>query len=163
MKRLVLLLFTCLTVSCTTSQVQQNPPTTTSKGYKTASYTVRGKTYRPMSVEQALSHSEEGYASYYGKNSKRVKTSLGEVINPQTSFSAAHKTLPLPCKVKVTCLKTGKSAVVRVNNRGPFIKNRSLDVTAKVAKEIGLVGRGIGKVKVEVISVGDGIYERKAS
>lgn len=74
-------------------------------------------------------------------------------------MTAAHKTLPLPCKVKVTCLKTGKSVIVRINNRGPFHSNRLIDLTSAAAHRINLNGRGVGKVRLEVISVGDGNYE----
>ncbi|GAA5567704.1 septal ring lytic transglycosylase RlpA family protein [Akkermansia sp. NBRC 115031] len=74
-------------------------------------------------------------------------------------MTAAHKTLPMPCKVKVTCLATGKSAVVRINNRGPFHSNRLIDLTASAASRIGLHSRGVSKVRLEVISVGDGPYE----
>ena len=65
----------------------------------------------------------------------------------------------MPCKVKVTCLKTGKSVIVRINNRGPFHSNRLIELTAAAAHRINLNGRGIGKVRLEVVSVGDGNYE----
>lgn len=75
---------------------------------KNAPYRVRGKRYIPMSVADALQYHETGYASWYGGKARRLKTSSGEYINPQRSMTAAHKTLPMPCKVKVTCLETGK-------------------------------------------------------
>ena len=112
-----------------------------------------------MSVADALQYSETGYASWYGGKGRSMKTSSGEYINPQRSMTAAHKTLPMPCKVKVTRLATGKSAVVRINNRGPFHSNRLIDLTASAASRIGLHSRGVSKVRLEVISVGDGPYE----
>lgn len=112
-----------------------------------------------MSVEAALKYRETGYASWYGGKKRSMKTSSGEYINPQLSMTAAHKTLPMPCKVKVTCLATGKSAVVRVNNRGPFHSNRLIDLTSAAACRIGLHGRGISRVRLEVVSVGDGPHE----
>ena len=112
-----------------------------------------------MSVQEALDYKETGYASWYGGTKRRLRTSSGEHINPRTSLTAAHKTLPMPCKVKVTCLKTGKSVIVRVNNRGPFQSNRLIDLTPAAAHRINLKGRGIGKVRLEVVSVGDGKYE----
>lgn len=126
---------------------------------KNAPYKAGGKRYVPMSVQEALDYKETGYASWYGGTKRRLRTSSGEHINPRTSLTAAHKTLPMPCKVKVTCLKTGKSVIVRVNNRGPFHSNRLIDLTPAAAHRINLKGRGIGKVRLEVVSVGDGKYE----
>ena len=126
---------------------------------KNAPYKVGGKRYVPMSVQEALNYKETGYACWYGGTKHRHRTSSGEDINPRTSLTAAHKTLPMPCKVKVTCLKTGKSVIVRINNRGPFHSNRLIDLTSAAAHRINLNGRGIGKVRLEVVSVGDGNYE----
>ena len=110
----------------------------------------------------ALQYHETGYASWYGGKARRLKTSSGEYINPQRSMTAAHKTLPMPCKVKVTCLETGKSTVVRINNRGPFHSNRLIDLTTAAASRIGLHRRGVSRVRLEVISVGDGQHEVSA-
>ncbi|WP_300814947.1 septal ring lytic transglycosylase RlpA family protein [uncultured Akkermansia sp.] len=126
---------------------------------KNAPYRVRGKRYIPMSVADALQYHETGYASWYGGKARRLKTSSGEYINPRRSMTAAHKTLPMPCKVKVTCLETGKSIVVRINTRGPFHSNRLIDLTTSAASRIGLHKRGVSRVRLEVISVGDGPYE----
>lgn len=112
-----------------------------------------------MSVEEALRYKATGYASWYGGKKTRIKTSSGEYINPRTSMTAAHKTLPMPCKVKVTCLTTGKSVIVRINNRGPFHSNRIIDLTTAAAGHIGLHKKGITKVQLEVISVGDDPHE----
>lgn len=165
MKWFVPILLACLAPSCTRPadvlhQKERHSSTDAAeKHVKNASYRVRGKKYYPMSVRDALRYKETGYASMYGRSSRRVKTSSGEYVNPQTSMSAAHRTLPMPCKVKVTCLATGKSVVVRVNNRGPFYDSRVIDLTSAAARQIGLHGRGIGKVRLEVVSVGDGPYE----
>ena len=86
----------------------------------------------------------------------------GKRYTPQRSMTAAHKTLPMPCKVKVTCLETGKSTVVRINNRGPFHSNRLIDLTTAAASRIGLHRRGVSRVRLEVISVGDGPHEVSA-
>lgn len=133
------------------------------KGYKTSSYSVGRKRYYPMSVDKALSCSETGIASWYGRGKKRERTALGEYMYSKSSWSAAHKTLPLPCVIKVTCVHTGKSAIARVNDRGPFTSNRLIDVSPLVAHKIGLKNKGVGKVNIEVISVGDGAYKRTAS
>ncbi len=135
------------------------------KGYMTRSYTVRGQTYYPMSVEQALGHTETGGCSWYDESSwfglKRGTTSLGEKVKPW-HLTGAHKTLPLPALVKVTNLENGKSLKVRINDRGPFISGRHLDVTPRAAKKLGFHSQGLTRTRIEVLSVGDGRYKRKA-
>lgn len=134
-------------------------------GYMTRSYTVRGGHYAPMSVDQALSYSEVGVASWYDESKffglKRGNTSLGEKVMPW-HISAAHKTLPLPCVVKVTNLSNGKSLKMRVNDRGPFIEGRIIDVTPRAASKLGFKKDGLTQVRVDVVSVGDGKHKRKA-
>lgn len=134
-------------------------------GYMTRSYTIRGQHYKPMSVDQALNYSEVGIASWYDESKwfgfKRGNTSLGEKVQPW-HITGAHKTLPLPCVVKVTNLDNGKSIKMRLNDRGPFIAGRIIDVTPRAAKKLGFHKDGLTQAKVEVISVGDGKYKRKA-
>jgi rare lipoprotein A len=133
-------------------------------GYMTRSYTVRGQSYQPMSVQSALDYDETGTCSWYNESSffglKRGTTSLGEKVMPW-HLTGAHKTLPLPCLVKVTNVENGKSVKVRINDRGPFIPNRILDVTPRAAKKLGFRDDGLATTRVEVISVGDGSYKRK--
>jgi len=134
-------------------------------GYMRQDYRVRGGHYYPMTVNQALHYKEEGIASWYDESRflglKRGNTSLGEKVMPW-HVSAAHKTLPLPCVVKVTNLSNGKSIKVRVNDRGPFIPNRIIDLSPRAAGKLGFKKQGLARVRVEVISVGDGKYKRKA-
>lgn len=131
----------------------------------TRSYTVRGETYHPMSVNQALGHEETGICSWYDESSffglKRGTTSLGEKVQPW-HLTGAHKTLPLPCLVKVTNLENGNSVNVRINDRGPFIAGRHLDVTPRAAKKLGFKEGGLTQTRMEVLSVGDGKYRRKS-
>jgi len=110
-------------------------------------YTVRGKTYYPM--RSAKGYNETGIASWYGSESGN-KTAMGVRFQPQ-GMTAAHKTLPLPTKVKVTNLRNGKSVNVIVNDRGPFRKNRIIDLSHGAAKVIGLDKQGLTKVKVEYL------------
>lgn len=126
-------------------------------GYKYKGYTVRGQRYDPMPPDTAPGYVEEGTASHYREGWLIFpgKTALGENLWPW-SRSGAHKTLPLPCKVRVTNLRNGRSVVIRLNDRGPFIPGRNLDVTEPVAKELGFYGAGLAPVRVEVLSVGDG-------
>ncbi len=88
-----------------------------------------------------------GLASYY-KSGKR--TANGERYNPN-GLTAAHRTLPFGTRVSVTNLKTGKSVVVRINDRGPFIRNRVIDLSLGAAKVVGLTKSGVAKVKYTVL------------
>jgi rare lipoprotein A len=89
-----------------------------------------------------------GLASYYTMGKV---TANGERYD-YNKVSAAHKTLPFNTKVKVTDLSTHKSIVVRINDRGPFIKGRVIDLSLGAAKKLGIIGRGVAKVKVEVVA-----------
>lgn len=130
----------------------------------TRSYSIRGEHYQPMSVEQALHYSEVGTASWFNESKFfgliRGNTSLGEKVMPW-HLIAAHKTLPLPCLVKVTNLSNGKSVKVRVNDRGPFIAGRIIDLSPRAAAKINMKEGGLAQVRVDVISIGDGSHKRK--
>ena len=89
-----------------------------------------------------------GGASWYALNSK---TASGERMNPST-LTAAHRSLRFGTKVKVTNARNGKAVVVRINDRGPFIKGRVLDLSRAAAKNIGMVSSGTAKVCYEVIA-----------
>lgn len=133
-------------------------------GYQTRSYTVRGQTYYPMSVSEALNYKEVGIASWYDESRflglKRGTTSLGEKVMPW-HLIGAHKTLPLPCLVRVTNLANGNSVKLRINDRGPFIPGRIIDVSPRAAKKLGFRDHGLTRVSVEVLSVGDGDWKRE--
>lgn len=158
MKTAKLAIIALALVTATSCQQQQY------KGYQRRPYTVRGVRYYPMGVSEALAYNETGVASWYNESSwlglVRGKTSLGEKVWPW-SDSGAHKTLPLPCRVRVTNLANGKSVVIRVNDRGPFVGNRIIDLSESAADAIGMKNRGLARVRVEVLSVGDGKYRRK--
>ena len=96
-------------------------------------------------------YNETGYASWYGKKYHGNKTSIGEVYD-MYQMTGAHKTLPLPCFVKVTNLINQKSVIIRVNDRGPFIKNRVIDLSYAAAHRLEIIEKGSELVKVEVIS-----------
>jgi rare lipoprotein A len=126
-------------------------------GYKHASYTVRGMRYHPMEPAGALGFREAGMASWYDERRflRRGTTALGEPFRAG-AMAGAHKTLPLPCRVRVVNLENGRSAVIRVNDRGPFVSGRILDVTPAVARKLDFKAEGLTRVGVEVLSVGDG-------
>lgn len=123
---------------------------------KNSPYVVHGKTYVPMSIEEAGDYKETGMASWYGEETRRKAgghiTANGEKFDPD-KLSAAHKYLPLPIHVRVTNLETKKSIVVRVNDRGPFAHNRVIDLSAGAAKKLGFYQKGTVRVSIEVVSV----------
>lgn len=127
------------------------------KGYKMGPYTVRGNRFVPMNVEQALRYSAVGAASWYEADGAPGAIEQ-KLYNGQ--LYAAHRTLPLPCEVRITSMTTGKSCVARVADRGPFIHGRLIDVSSEVARRLGFERAGLDTVKVEVLSVGDGAYKR---
>lgn len=103
----------------------------------------------------------EGISSWYGKKFHGSQTSNGEIYNMHAK-TAAHKTLPMHTIVKVTNIQNGKSTVVRINDRGPFIKGRIIDCSYAAGKEIGLDRLGIAKVEVEILSY-DGKVKKQQS
>lgn len=132
-------------------------------GYQMKGYSVRGQSYQPMGIDEALDYDETGTCSWYNESSwfglKRGTTSLGEKVMPW-HLIGAHKTLPLPCLVKVTNVENGKSVKIRINDRGPFIAGRLLDVSPRAAKKLGFRDQGLATTRIQVISVGDGSYKR---
>jgi len=123
------------------------------------SYRVNGIRYKPMSIDETDSFSQEGIASWYGPGFHGRKTANGETFN-QNAMTAAHKRLPISSYVRVTRVSTGKSIVVRINDRGPFVGNRVIDLSYGAAKRLGIVNRGSDKVKIEPISKAAAAGER---
>ena len=121
---------------------------------KKSPYVVKGKRYVPMSVKEAQTYKETGLASWYGNETLRQKgghmTANGEAFNPNKP-TAAHKYLPLPTHVRVVNLDNGRSIIVRVNDRGPFVKGRIIDLSAGAAKKLGFYNKGLTRVKVETV------------
>ena len=111
-------------------------------------YTVNGVTYYPTVVE--VGWKQRGIASWYGPDFHGKRTSNGEIYN-MYEYTAAHKTLPMNTMVKVTNLRNGRSTVVRINDRGPFVANRIIDLSYAAAKELGVVGAGTAPVELEVL------------
>jgi rare lipoprotein A len=93
------------------------------------------------------SNGSYGLASFYGHQSR---TASGEKFNPQ-ELTAAHRTLPFGTRVRVTDVATGRSVTVRVNDRGPFVPGRIVDVSSSAAETLGISGRGVAKVKLDVV------------
>jgi rare lipoprotein A len=116
-------------------------------------YTVLGKDYVPATTLRA--YKERGIASWYGRKFHGQKTSNGETYD-MYAMSAAHPTLPLPSYARVTNVATGRSVVVRVNDRGPFLHDRIIDLSYAAANRIGIAAKGSGEVEVEAIIPGEG-------
>jgi len=91
--------------------------------------------------------SETGYASYYSDKLNGHATASGEHYDA-SKYTAAHRTLPFGTKVKVTNLSNGKSVIVRINDRGPFVSGRIIDLSKAAAKQIDMVGAGVVKVTI---------------
>jgi rare lipoprotein A len=110
-------------------------------------YEVDGRTYRP----QAVTHYEAtGVASWYAYPYGTRHTASGEPFDGRL-LTAAHKTLPLPCRAEVTNLDNGRTVVVRVNDRGPFVSGRLIDLSPAAAERLGFKGQGVARVRVKFL------------
>ncbi len=111
-------------------------------------YKIGDRWYYP---KEDYNYSETGVASWYGEDFNGKMTANGERYNMNT-LTAAHRTLPLPSIVKVTNLQNGRSVVLRVNDRGPYVKDRIIDLSKRGAQLLGYMGQGTTKVKVEIMA-----------
>lgn len=117
--------------------------------YANREYTALGKTYKPL--EAPCHYKEVGIASWYGKKFHGQRTSTGEVYD-MYSMSAAHTTLPVPSYARVTNVATKKSVIVRVNDRGPFLHDRIIDLSYTAAYKLGIINNGSAEVEVECVA-----------
>lgn len=120
--------------------------------YANRPYTVFGRSYAPVVNDDPMK--ERGLASWYGRMFHGRKTASGEVYD-MFAMTAAHKTLPIPSFARVTNLKSGRSVVVRVNDRGPFHEGRVIDLSYAAAVKLGIAGPGSGPVEVERVFARD--------
>ena len=118
------------------------------KGKIPESYVVNGERY--YLLPDSYGFVQYGKASWYGKKFHGRPTACGEIYNMYEK-SAAHKTLPINTYVKVVNLSNQKHTIVRINDRGPFVKGRIIDLSYAAAKEIGLIGPGVADVKIEAL------------
>ena len=114
----------------------------------TKPYTINGKTYYPMASADGFT--QTGIASWYGPKFHGKKTASGERYN-QNAFTAAHKTLPFGTILRVTNLSNGRTTKVVVNDRGPFVDNRIIDLSNAAAKQIDMIGTGTARVRIKSI------------
>lgn len=125
-----------------------------------SSYVVRGKSYNVMKIGRG--YSERGIASWYGTKFHGRRTSSGETYD-MYKMTAAHKSLPLPTYVRVNNLSNGRSAIVKVNDRGPFHENRIIDLSYAAATKLGILGKGTGLVQIEAIDLGQPLPKQPRS
>lgn len=162
-RTLLLIIITVLLSSCAIFQKKDGPPffdIDVSKipdaipkkeplsHYGNSPYYVGGHRYTILPTYKG--YSETGIASWYGTKFHHHRTSSGEKYDLR-QMTAAHKTLPIPCYANVTNLRNGKHVIVKINDRGPFEKNRLIDLSYAAAKKIGILGHGTGLVRVTTI------------
>ena len=153
----VLALLLCLSFGCASKtpepQGRGDAPQTGKKKTKSKAtqrpYVIKGITYYPL--PSSVGYAEQGIASWYGEPFHGRKTSNGETYN-MYGDTAAHKTLPMDTMLLVKNLENGRSTVVRINDRGPFVQERIIDLTYSRAQDLGIIGKGTAKV--EIVALG---------
>ncbi len=124
-------------------------PVATTRAGNRSPYEVNGVSYTLLNT--AVGYRETGIASWYGMKFHGRPTSNGEIFDVY-HLTAAHKSLPIPCYARVTRIETGESIVVRINDRGPFVDDRLIDLSWAAAAKLGFVEDGLAEVEIEVIS-----------
>ncbi len=163
---LLLILLLCINFGCASKSTSSRKPClfpskgSKSKRYSTACqrpYVIKGITYYP--IPSAKGYEEQGKASWYGEPFHGRKTSNGEIYN-MYGDTAAHKTLPMNTMLLVRNLENDKTTVVRINDRGPFVQERIIDLSYSKASALGIVGKGTANV--EIIALEEKETEPKA-
>jgi rare lipoprotein A len=147
---LAVALTTAMVAACAQAPVVADKPSS----FNTSRHAmVAAKKHAPSETEKTDKQAAEtsggsyGLASFYGHQSR---TASGEKFNPD-ELTAAHRTLPFGTRVRVTDVATGRSVTVRVNDRGPFVPGRVVDISSSAAETLGISGRGVAKVKLDVV------------
>jgi len=162
MIRRILLVFLCLVfmAGCASKKTHVATTPDASKQKTKASqqpYTVLGKRYEPLATHERFV--QTGVASWYGRDFHGKKTSNGEKYD-MNAMTAAHKTLPLGVFVKVRNIDNGQETVVRLNDRGPFVKGRIIDLSYAAAKKLGVDVAGTAPVRIEALGYGSSVADR---
>src|SRR5499426_2441258 len=146
----MLLLMACLATSLAACGSRSGGSGVAQRGsYKIgAPYKIDGVTYTP---QEEFNHVETGVASWYGPGFHGKSTANGERYD-QSERTAAHRTLQMPAIVRVTNLENGRSTVVRINDRGPFARNRVIDLSRTAAQELDIVRNGTARVRIDQLS-----------
>ena len=153
MGKRVILLISCLLIAsaCASKKTYTAAPPDHGHSKQKASqkpYTVNGKRYEPLATHEGFV--QTGISSWYGKDFHGKKTSNGETYD-MNAMTAAHKTLPLGVFIKVKNTDNGRETVVRVNDRGPFVKGRILDLSYAAAKKLGVDVAGTAPIRIEAL------------
>jgi rare lipoprotein A len=143
---LTLLISACATHQRAYSPQDQSPSSRQKPGHKP--YTVDGKRYEPLSSHEGFV--QEGIASSYGRDFHGRKTSSGEPFD-MNAMTAAHKTLPLGVYVKVRHKRTGREIIVRINDRGPFVSERIIDLSEGAARRLEMIQEGVAAVRITAL------------
>ncbi len=147
----VCLVLCVFVLSCSKQPPPPVPPKPPVPGLKSQRpYQIKGVWYYPLPSAEGFV--EEGIASWYGSDFHGKPTACGEPYD-MWAMTAAHKTLPLGTSVKVTNLQNQRSIVLRINDRGPFVAGRVIDLSCRAAQELGSYGRGTAPVRVEAVQV----------
>lgn len=145
---LSLLLIGCFGGERTTYDVTQKPTAETAHYKVGRPYKIKGEWYHP---KEDYRYDETGIASWYGGNFHNKLTANGEIYNKH-ELTAAHKTLQMPSLARVTNLENGRSVVVRINDRGPYVSGRIIDMSKRAAELLGFQKQGVAKVRVQVLA-----------
>jgi peptidoglycan lytic transglycosylase len=163
-RRILLVFFSLVFMSgCATKKTHvESTPETSRPAAKPGQkpYTVLGKRYEPLATHEGFVQS--GVASWYGRDFHGKKTSSGEVYD-MNAMTAAHKTLPLGVYVNVRNAENGREAVLRINDRGPFVKDRVIDLSYAAAKMLGVDMAGTAQVRIEALGYREGGSEQYRS
>ena len=143
-RRIAVVLIAVLLSACSAHRTLERPDLPPSQ----RPYTVDGERYEPLPTHEG--YSENGLASWYGAEWQGRKTSSGEPYD-MDAMTAAHKTLPLGVYVTVRDRRTGREVIVRVNDRGPFVRDRIIDLSRGAARELGCETQGVVPVRVEAL------------
>ncbi|MCW5770951.1 MAG: septal ring lytic transglycosylase RlpA family protein [Rhodospirillaceae bacterium] len=148
MARLAVLALALAAGACSSTRGIPGPTGTPYKAYIVGQpYQINGRWYTPR---EDFDYDRVGTASWYGSDFHGRRTANGETYD-MNAMTAAHTTLPMPTIVRVTNLDNGRSVVVRINDRGPFVSDRIIDMSRAAARELGFEGRGLARVRVTVM------------
>ena len=144
LRRSAIILLTVTLAACSTPRNVERPDLPPSQ----RPYSVEGESYEPLQTHEG--YAENGLASWYGAEWQGRKTSSGEPYD-MDAMTAAHKTLPLGVYVKVRERRTGREVIVRINDRGPFVRDRIIDLSRGAVRELGSEEKGVVPVRVEAL------------
>ena len=155
---LIVLLIIGTFFNCSSSPRYKSENFNTKSNFKKKANKIRGSSKSNKKHRKVI----KGVSSYYAEDFHGKLTANGEVYD-MYGLTAAHKTLPLNTIVRVTNLSNSKSVILRINDRGPYVKGRILDCSYGAAKKLGFIAQGITKVRIELIEIGDNKYMKHKS